>query len=212
MSPGRLHALVDGVVAIAITLLVLDLPRPRGSSQLSHDLARAWPSYLAYVASFATVGIVWIEHTGMLSSVREVNRRFIERTLVLLFFVSVLPWPTALAADYVRAGGTSARAATLLYSATMMLMAASITLGWRYLVRHDELVFEPARSALVAASRRSLLGTLAYLPVLLVTFASPISALVLAALIALYFATSRTAVPELVRRATVDSDDDHRFV
>ena len=205
MSPGRLHALIDGVFAIAITLLVLDLPRPAGSDQLARDLLHNWPSYAAYAVSFATVGIVWIEHTGMMSAVRSVNRRFIERTLVLLFFVSVVPWPTALAADYARDGGAQARTAALLYAATLMLMGVAVTLGWRYLVSHDELVAEPVRTVLPAGARRSLLGTLAYVPALLLALVSPAASFGLAALIAVYFACSRTAVPGLMRDHAADS-------
>lgn len=58
MGPGRLTALVDGIFAIAITLLVLDLPKPEGSDRLAHDLLHEWPGYVAYVISFATLGIV----------------------------------------------------------------------------------------------------------------------------------------------------------
>ena len=196
MSPGRLHALIDGVVAIAITLLVLDLPRPHDAAHLGSTLTHDWPSYLAYFASFATVGVVWTEHVGMMSAVREVNRRFIERTLLFLLFVSVIPWPTALAAEYVRDGGAAARTATMLYAATMLLMGGAVTLSWRYLERHDELTVDEARPALGTATRRSLLGALAYVPVLLVAVASPVAALVLAVVIALYFAVSRTDVPD----------------
>ena len=67
MGPGRLHALIDGVFAIALTLLVLDLPKPAHSAQLVHDVLRAWPSYVAYLVSFTTIGILWIEHHGMMS-------------------------------------------------------------------------------------------------------------------------------------------------
>jgi uncharacterized membrane protein len=57
LGPGRLHALIDGVFAIALTLLVLDLPKPSHSSQLVRDLLHQWPSYLAYLVSFVTLGI-----------------------------------------------------------------------------------------------------------------------------------------------------------
>lgn len=58
MEPGRLNALIDGVFAIAVTLLVLDLPRPASSTHLTHELLHRWPSYGAYLVSFATIGIV----------------------------------------------------------------------------------------------------------------------------------------------------------
>jgi hypothetical protein len=64
VSPSRLHALIDGVFAIALTLLVLDLPKPIGSARLAHDLLHQWPTYVAYLVSFVTVGILWIEHHG----------------------------------------------------------------------------------------------------------------------------------------------------
>jgi len=67
---------------------VLDLPRPEHSAQLAHDLLQRWPGCIAYLVSFVTVGLIWIEHHGMMSAVRFVNRRFLECTLVLLCFVA----------------------------------------------------------------------------------------------------------------------------
>ena len=95
MGPGRLNALIDGVFAIALTLLVLDLPKPAVSTQLVHVLLHQWPSSVAYLVSFVTIGILWIEHHGMMSAIRGINRRFLERTLAFLLFVSIIPWPTA---------------------------------------------------------------------------------------------------------------------
>lgn len=206
MGPGRLHALIDGVFAIAVTLLVLDLPRPEHSDQLAHDLLARWPSYAAYVVSFVTVGLVWIEHHGMMSAVRYINRRFLERTLVLLFFVSVIPWPTALAAEYAREGGAQARTAALLYTATMMLMGLAMSLGWRYLTTHPELVAEPARPALAAGAQRSLLGALSYVPAILLAVVSPAASFAIVALIAIYFAATRSAVPALIHHAALNQD------
>jgi len=100
VGPNRINGLIDGVFAIAITLLVLDLPRPEDSAHLAHDLRVMWPSYVAYLVTFATVGVIWIEHHGMMSAVRSINRRFLERTLLFLLFVSIMPWPTAIAAQY----------------------------------------------------------------------------------------------------------------
>ncbi len=114
MGPSRLQALIDGIFAIAMTLLVLDLPRPHDTTRLAHELLRQWPSYAAYLVSFVTVGLVWIEHHGMMSAVRRVNRRFLERTLLLLLFVSVIPWPTAIAAEYASKGSPAAGTAAIL--------------------------------------------------------------------------------------------------
>ena len=70
--------------------------------------------------SFITIGILWIEHHGMMSAVRSINRRFLERTLIFLLFISIIPWPTALAADYADQAVPEARAAAVLYAATML--------------------------------------------------------------------------------------------
>ena len=198
VGPARLHGLIDGVFAIAITLLVLDLPRPEGAENLARDLLHDWPSYVAYVVSFVTVGIVWIEHHGMMSAVERINRRFLERTLLLLLFVSLVPWPTALAAEYAREGGGAATTAAVLYLLTLMCMGLAFTLSWRYLAGHPELVAARARPAFAAGARRSLLGSLVYLPAILLAFLSPLAALGIAAAVAAYFAASATDVPGLI--------------
>ena len=200
MGPSRLHGLIDGVFAIALTLLVLDLPRPHDSTRLGHDLLHAWPAYAAYLVSFLTVGIVWIEHHGMMAAVDRINRRFLERTLLLLLFVSVIPWPTAIAADYVD-HGSQAEPAAMLYAAVMLLMGLSFSAGWRYLAEHPELVAEPARPALRAGMLRALVGGLVYIVAIAIAFVNADASFALDALIALYFAASRSDVPGLINRA-----------
>lgn len=201
MGPGRLHALIDGVFAIAVTLLVLDLPKPLHSSRLVHDLLNQWPSYVAYLVSFVTIGILWIEHHGMMSAVRSIDRRFLERTLSFLLFISIIPWPTALAANYAEQGFTEARAAAVLYASTMLMMGLSFAWGWRYLSLHPDLVVEPARSAFPLGTRRALLGGLVYLVAIAVAFLSPIASFGIDAIVAVYFALSRSEVPGLVIRS-----------
>ncbi len=204
MGPSRLHALIDGVFAIAVTLLVLDLPKLPGSSDFVHRLADNWPSYAAYLVSFATIALIWIEHHGMMSAVRFVNRRFIELTLVFLLFVSIIPWPTALAAEHIRDGGTSARVSALLYAVAMMLMGLAMTASWGYLSRREQLVAEPARPAMPGGTRRSLLGALAYLPAIALAPLVPAVSFAIDAAIAIYFALSRSEVPGLIHRAALE--------
>jgi len=204
MGPDRLHALIDGVFAIAITLLVLDLPRPQDSTRLVHDLLQQWPSYVAYLVSFVTVGILWIEHNGMMSAVVSVNRRFLERTLLFLLFVSIIPWPTAIAAQYGH-GSSQSGVAAVLYAATMLAMGLSFWLSWRFLSGHPEMVAEPARGAFPAGTRRALMGALAYVIAIALALLSPGASFVLDGLIALYFALSRSEVPGLIHRAAANA-------
>ena len=206
MGPGRLYALIDGVFAIALTLLVLDLPRPAHSTQLLNDLLLAWPSYVAYLVSFVTIGILWIEHHGMMSAVRGINRRFLERTLAFLLFISIIPWPTALAADYADQHVPEARTTAVLYAATMLMMGLSFAWGWRYLAAHPELVTEAARPAFPAGARRALLGGLVYLVAIAVAFLSPLASFAIDAIVAVYFAASRSNVPGLIVQAAQTDD------
>jgi uncharacterized membrane protein len=208
MGPGRLKALIDGVFAIALTLLVLDLPKPEGSQHLAADLAQQAPAYLAYLISFATIGIIWIEHHGMMSSVRSIDRRFLERTLVFLLFVSVIPWPTALAAQYADAEVAQGRVAAILYASIMLAMGLSFGWGWRYLTKHPGLVAEPGRTALAAGTRRAVLGGLVYLAAIAVALVSPLASFALDAVVAVYFALSRSEVPGLLARSGAAAVDD----
>jgi uncharacterized membrane protein len=206
VSPARLHALIDGVFAIAITLLVLDLPRPASSARLTHDLVADWPAYVAYAVSFAVLGVLWMEHYGMMGAVRAIDRRFLERTLCFLLFVSIIPWPTAIAASYARTG-SQARPAAVLYAGTMMMMGLTFAWGWRYLVRHPELVVPAAVPGLAVGRRRAWLGGLAYLVAIGVAFISTWASFAIDAAIALYFAVSASPVPTLLVRAARAGSD-----
>jgi uncharacterized membrane protein len=206
VGPGRLHALIDGVFAIAITLLVLDLPRPQSSQHLAHDLVHVWPTYVAYGVSFATLGVVWIEHHGMMSGVRAIDRRLLERTLVFLLFVSIIPWPTALAASYADQG-SQALPAAVLYAGTMMMMGLTFAWGWSYLDHHRGLVVDAAVAGLPIGYRRGLVGGLAYLVAIGVAFIDTWASFAIDAAIAVYFAVSASPVPGLLLRAARDEPD-----
>jgi uncharacterized membrane protein len=105
MSKTRLEAFSDGVIAVAITLLALDLhvPDPAGPGTLAHRLAEQWPNYAAYMVSFLTIGIIWINHHAMLRRLVGVDHAILLLNLVLLLTIVVLPFSTALMAEYLRA-------------------------------------------------------------------------------------------------------------
>src|SRR3954447_17269035 len=101
---SRVEAFSDGVFAIAITLLVLELAVPAVSGKFVHDLLDEWVSYVAYLAAFASIGVLWMAHHLVFTRIRAVDTGLIWRNLVLLLTVSVVPFPTAVIASAYRIG------------------------------------------------------------------------------------------------------------
>ena len=153
---ARLEALSDGVMAIAITLLVLDLRVPARDTLADHDLAsalgRQWPSYLAYVVSFLVIGIIWTNHHAMFGLVRQVDRGVLFANLLLLLVVSAIPFPTRLLAEYLTAGGPDSHLAAAVYSGTMLAM--SLAFGGLFVsaTRRPDLLRPTVDHAVVRAS------------------------------------------------------------
>jgi uncharacterized membrane protein len=100
LPTGRLEAFSDGVFAIAITLLVLELHVPGRGEVLVRSLEHEWPRYLGYFVSFAFIGGVWIAHSNMTRFIKAVDSALMRLNLTLLLFVSFLPFTTAIAATH----------------------------------------------------------------------------------------------------------------
>jgi uncharacterized membrane protein len=100
LSKGRLDAFADGVFAIVITLLVLDLAVPEGSTDVISGLLQEWPVFLAYLISFAFIGSVWISHSSVTHLMKQETTHSYRLTLLMLFFVSLLPFTTKLMSTY----------------------------------------------------------------------------------------------------------------
>jgi uncharacterized membrane protein len=132
---GRLEALSDGVFAIAITLLVLDIVLPADAGKhLLRSVAELWPSYLAYVVSFSTIGATWLGHNAITGYLEHADAAFVRLNLLLLLVVSFLPFPTRLFADHI--GEDSAeRVAVTFYGLTLLLTETLLLILWRYAVR-----------------------------------------------------------------------------
>jgi len=137
LRTGRLEAFSDGVFAIAITLLVLDIAVPRGPQpELLRTVAALWPAYLAYVVSFATIGAVWLGHNAITDYLDRTDTTFVRLNLLLLLFVAFLPFPTRLFADYIGADRPERVAATI-YGIVLLLTLTLLWGLWRYAVRED---------------------------------------------------------------------------
>jgi uncharacterized membrane protein len=198
----RIQAFSDGVFAIAITLLVLDLhvpPRGEDGGSLAHELGHEWPSYAAYVVSFLVIGIIWVNHHQVLDAVRVVDRPVLFANLALLGVVSAIPFPTRMLAEYLTAGWDGSVAAAV-YGATMLAMSIAFTVLWLVVTRERAgLLAQHLESAQARrAGVRFGVGFVVYLVAILVAFASAPAALVLHGLIALYYCFDQLRTPAAV--------------
>ena len=135
-TTSRMDAFSDGVFAIAITILVLEISVPEGSSDdLLQAILDQWPSYLAYVVSFATIGAVWLKHTVVTDLIKNADQTLLRLNLGLLLLVSFLPFPTRLVAENITEGSEPERIAVVFYGIILLLMSSVIGLMWRYSVR-----------------------------------------------------------------------------
>jgi uncharacterized membrane protein len=188
VSTNRAEAFSDGVFAIAATLLVLELKIPHVEpGGLSEALLEGWPSYATYVVSFLTIGIIWVNHHAVMDRIKSVDRPLLFLNIVFLMAVAVIPFPTALLADYLRAGHDE-RLAAAIYGVTMAVMGITFGLIWAYAVLSDDLLHQGIDPDL---ARRSLLifaaGNPLYLLAIGVSLLSAEAALAIYALLALFY-------------------------
>jgi uncharacterized membrane protein len=166
MSASRLEAFSDGVFAIVITLLILEIEVPKGHpGELGSALGEQWPQYVAYLLSFLVVGIIWLNHHATFNLLARTDRGLQVLNLLLLLPVSVMPWPTAVLAEYTRDGTAGdRRVAVLLYGVTSSVMALAFNVLWRYLLRHPDLHKAAVSPALLAVRNRRYNAGLAIYP------------------------------------------------
>jgi len=198
MDKTRVEAFSDGVLAIAITLLVLDLQPPaHGRGQLWHQLLRQWPNYASYSVSFAVIGIIWVNHHTMFRIVARVDRPLLFLNLLTLLVVAALPFPTALLADNIRAGGTDAHVAAAVYSATMLATAVALVAMWQWVTKDGRLLRVPLDADTARRSRRRYgLGIVVYVAALGLSFVSAPATLALHFAIAVYYIFDQLPSPE----------------
>jgi uncharacterized membrane protein len=190
MSKGRVEAFSDGVIAIAITLLILEIKVPEGAGQdLPHQLAEQWPSYVSYVVSFFVIGVIWLNHHALFAHLARVDRKLMGLNLVLLFTIATIPWPTSLMATYMREGGDAERLAALIYAATMAAMGIAFGALWSYAARDRRLLGSDLDDEEIR--RRTLrftIGAPLYVVALLVALVSAPACLAINAALAVYYA------------------------
>ncbi len=193
---GRVEAFSDGVLAIAITLLVLDLRAPEGDGQVVSGLLEQWPAYVAYLASFAYIGVIWVNHHYLFARIRYVSPGLLWRNLVLLLGASALSFPTAVVSSAFQEGSRAdERAGLLLYAAVAGLTVASWLGIFHYLSRHPELLPAESHARFFAAERRrAVLGLVAYAICAVISLILPVAALVLACALPVFYGITSQGV------------------
>ncbi|HEV7675278.1 MAG TPA: TMEM175 family protein [Candidatus Angelobacter sp.] len=192
---ARIEAFSDGVFAIAITLLVLEIKVPHhDQGSLAAGLLRQWPFYLAFLLSFAYIGVMWINHHRMFTHIKRSNDVLKILNLLLLLGVTIVPFPTAVLAEHL--GGPDQRTAALIYNATFIGIALAFNLLWGYAVsRH--LLHEHAVKELTAnISSQYVVGPFLYLACFVVAWFNVRASVIANTALAVFFALP----PSLMRK------------
>ena len=173
--------------AIAITLLVLDIAVSSDACRVPlRSVGDLWPSYLAYVVSFSTIGAAWLGHNAITEYLERTDAAFVRLNLLLLLVISFLPFPTRLFADYI--GQDSAeRVAVTFYGASLLLATTLLMVLWRYVVRAQLVRPDAADEEVQLLTQRLTPGLAAYLILIVSGLFLPIVAVSGYLAIALYY-------------------------
>jgi uncharacterized membrane protein len=185
---GRLETFADGVMAIAITLLILEVKVPSvAGGRLGSALAHQWPSYAGYLVSFLTIGIIWVNHHHMFKLIERVDHGFLMLNVVSLIPIAFLPFPTALVADYVRdPNGRTIAAVT--YGLTMVALAIMFNVVWNYASGKRHLLVDGVSDEFIRKARRNYLaGPTVYSVATVVALFNAFASLAIYAALAVYW-------------------------
>lgn len=195
MDRGRLEAFSDGVFAVAITLLALGLavagPGPHNGT-LTHQLVEHWPGFVAYVISFFTIGIIWVNHHALVSNIKVTSRPLMFLNLVLLMFVVLVPFATGTVADYLAHGGFDAQVAVAVYGGTLLGMSVGFGSMLEWSLGEGRMYVPVPRDQHWLARLRFTSGGLVYLAVIGIAFLSAPLALGITGAVAVYYVFERT--------------------
>ena len=188
MPTTRLEAFSDGVFAIAITLLIIEVRVPHAKAgQLGADLANQWPSYAAYVVSFVIIGIIWVNHHDIFGRIVTVDRTLLFLNLLLLLWTALLPFPTNMFAEYLRDDTIDAHVAAAVYSTNLTLAAIAFSLIWWHVLRSHLVDHNLTPSEQRASVLRYSIGTLFYAACIGLSFISAPLTLLVQFVLALYY-------------------------
>jgi uncharacterized membrane protein len=191
----RVEAFSDAVFAIAITLLILEIKVPtQNQGPLVAGLLRQWPSYLAFLASFLYIGVMWINHHRMFTHIKKADDALLVLNLFLLLGVTVIPFPTAVLAEHLH--GPDHKSAAILYNATFVVIAVMFNVLWRYAVAGRLVDHAVSAEAARNISRQYALGPILYLVCFALAWINVHASMATNVALALFFALP----PSLLRK------------
>jgi uncharacterized membrane protein len=209
VGKGRTESFSDGVLAVAITLLALDLHVAPGSTRLWSQVVHQWPNFAAYAVSFYVIGVIWVTHHGLFAQITHVDRVLLFENLLLLMFVVAIPFTTATLAEFIQSPSASdARVAVVLYGLSDIGMAFSFTAMFSRIVHHGLLEVPVDRVTARRAVRRFGIGTIGYPAAMVAGLIWP--PLILAGIAALtgYYMLEETGVTPIAEQAADSSGPD----
>lgn len=188
MPTGRLEAFSDGVFAIVVTLLVLDLHGPADHQSMANALSSQGYPIAAYFVTFLIVGVLWMNHHAMFQIVARADRRVLFTNLILLMFVSATPYTASLSATGLHRGGFDAKVGAAAFSAVFMALGFTYSALWIALTResvvHEHLDASRARRRIFRFGA----GNLVYVALIGLSFVAPLAVLILQGVVAVYYA------------------------
>jgi uncharacterized membrane protein len=195
MKTNRLEAFSDGVFAVAITLLILEINVP-GGEDLWHQLKEEWPSFASFFVSFWVIGIIWVNHHGVIDHIKQADRGVLYLNLLVLMSVVLIPFSTALMAEHLKSRADENVAAAV-YAGSFVLMAVSFGGLWEYITRHREaLGVELTDEEVRRRSRSFQFGNPIYALAVVVAFISPAVVLVIIGALAVYYMVAGMKSPD----------------
>lgn len=183
----RIMAFSDGVFAIAITLLVLNISLPSHVHDLPRALSDLFPEYLSYAMSFLVIGIIWAQHHAIFGLIRRTDHVFLLINIVFLMWLAFLPFPAHVLGENL--GRENEKTAMILYAGTFLVGTIPFSLLWNYAARGGRLLRPDADRRLVAVTTRSYnIGPVFYLVDLALAFVNVTASFVLFFAIAVFYA------------------------
>jgi uncharacterized membrane protein len=190
MNSRRAESFSDGVFAVAITVLVFNL-LPIADDTSGHKLtvsalAGYWPAYLAYVVSFLTIGIMWLNHHGLFVRIARVDRPLLLLNMFLLMGIVAIPFPTALVADHLN-DGTQGEVAAVTYGLVMIAISLGYGAIWLYVITHQAELGAQNVTPNRGSTVRFTAGNAGYVAATLIGLVAPVASLIIYGLLGVYY-------------------------